>query len=540
MGYISRRSRPFRKPQFNETHTLRGRIVGVLDQTGSFKDDVGAKSWTLYTVFEADLTPDTLLTFGAIYQLKKETPDYYGVPLSPAGTGLPLDRDSFFGFDWQESTHKKTNLFAELDHYFNDEWRLNAKLNYLRYSADLLVGQLIGTKGGSDPNHPQGIGNNFQNYDNSGWQFAGVVTVNCVYPLFGRRHDVFATFNYNREHSDSDWRRVTFNDAFDLNGFIGNEVPEPDWDNIAGLKNDIGYDADRTDMGLLLGTRYNITNDWHVIVGGRYAIFRDKGHTYYKIWTGKPDSDPTVFSNHTTTKFIPYGGLTWDVTRNSSLYLSYTEIFKPQSARDQAGDFLDPVMGENYEFGLKSKWFKKRLNTSVAVFQLNQKNRAFSPDASSSVAVALGEVQSRGFELEANGEIADGWNIFAGYTFNTTKYKKGAKDELLGTAYSPYTPKHMLRLYTTYRLPAAANRWTLGAGMQVQSRTKSVYNVEQGGYALFDASLHYRVSDHVKASFIVNNIFDRKYYLATNNRTNQMNNFYGDPRSFLFRLTATY
>ena len=536
----------------NEAHTLRGRFVGVLNQKGSFKDDVGEKSGTAYAVVEADLTPDTLLTFGAMYQHKKETPDYFGVPMAPDRTSLGLDRDSFFGFDWQESKFTKNNVFAELDHYFNDEWRINAKVNYLNYRADMLVGQLIGDKFGSNPSNPQGHGNNFLNYDNSGWQASGQITLNGVYPLLGRKHDVFATFNYTREHSDSRFRRVMFSDAFDLSRFVGNEVPEPDWDNVVGLKNDTSYDADLTDIGLLLGTRFNISDKWHLIAGGRYAQFKSEGHTYYDIWNGKPDPDPTVYSTQTTTKFIPYGGLTWDITDNSSLYASYTSIFKPQSDRDESSDFLDPVTGENYELGLKSEWFQKRLNTSIAIFQLNQKNRAFYPDSSSKFAIASGEVRSRGFEAEINGQLTPGWNVFAGYTFNTSKYKKqSAKEKKYGLTYSPYTPKHMLRLYSTYQLPGAASNWTIGGGVRYQSATRSVVNIDstsqvnvgsmtQGGYAVFDASVHYQVAKNIKASFIVNNLFDREYYVATNNRALSMNNFYGDPRNFLFRLTATY
>jgi outer membrane receptor for ferric coprogen and ferric-rhodotorulic acid len=34
-------------------------------------------------------------------------------------------------------------------------------------------------------------------------------------------------------------------------------------------------------------------------------------------------------------------------------YLSYTEIYKPQSTRDASGNFLPPVIGSNYETGIK-------------------------------------------------------------------------------------------------------------------------------------------------------------------------------------------
>lgn len=149
--------------------------------------------------------------------------------------------------------------------------------------------------------------NNHQNYDNSGWQAAGVLNVNGVYPLFGRKHDVFLTANLNREHSDSTWRRVWDDTPFDITDFTGSEIAEPDWGNDSILKNRTSYDADRTDLGLLLGTRYNLTDEWHIIAGARYAKFKSRGHTYWQIWNGKPDPDGTTTSEQTTTHLTPYG-----------------------------------------------------------------------------------------------------------------------------------------------------------------------------------------------------------------------------------------
>lgn len=363
----------------NEAQTLRGRFVGILSKKGSFKDDVGEQSGTVYGILEADIDENTLVTFGAIYQKKSETPDFFGLPLDVNGNSLNLPKETYLGLDWTKSHYNKTNLFAELEHYFNDEWRIVAKANYLRYDSDTVLGALVGPAAGCDPEHPLGQMNNHQNYDNSGWQAAGVLNVNGVYPLFGRKHDVFLTANLNREHSDSTWRRVWDDTPFDITDFTGSEIAEPDWGNDSILKNRTSYDADRTDLGLLLGTRYNLTDEWHIIAGARYAKFKSRGHTYWQIWNGKPDPDGTTTSEQTTTHLTPYGGVTWDFAKSSSLYFSYTEIFKPQSDRDASGNFLDPLVGENYELGLKSEWFDRKLNTSIAIFHLSQKNRAYYP-----------------------------------------------------------------------------------------------------------------------------------------------------------------
>ena len=50
----------------------------------------------------------------------------------------------------------------------------------------------------------------------------------------------------------------------------------------------------------------------------------------------------------------------------------------------------------------------------------------------------------------------------------------------------------------------------------------------------------YKPTDNLQVSFIVNNLFDKKYYLNVNNRTYGVNNFLGDPRNFTLKLNYQY
>lgn len=61
-----------------------------------------------------------------------------------------------------------------------------------------------------------------------------------------------------------------------------------------------------------------------------------------------------------------------------------------------------------------------------------------------------GKVRSRGFEVELSGEVTPDWNVFAGYTFNRSKYMRTESTTYsYGTNFSKHTPKHMLRAYTS-------------------------------------------------------------------------------------------
>ncbi|KAF7276001.1 hypothetical protein GWI33_011021, partial [Rhynchophorus ferrugineus] len=68
--------------------------------------------------------------------------------------------------------------------------------------------------------------------------------------------------------------------------------------------------------------------------------------------------------------------LVYDIDEHHSAYASYTDIFKPQNARDEDNTLIDPILGKNYEVGIKGEYFDKKLNTSLTLFRTEQDNYA--------------------------------------------------------------------------------------------------------------------------------------------------------------------
>ena len=129
--------------------------------------------------------------------------------------------------------------------------------------------------------------------------------------------------------------------------------------------------------------------------------------------------------------FTPYVGITYDLTNEQSLYASYTKIFKQQDNVDiTSKTVLPPLIGTNYEIGWKGSFFDNQLNSSLALFSVEQKNRTvvdfgYIPGKNGAVgsfqtiAKPIGRVVSKGFELELAGNITEKFgNFFAGYTYN--------------------------------------------------------------------------------------------------------------------------
>ena len=204
-------------------------------------------------------------------------------------------------------------------------------------------------------------------------------------------------------------------------------------------------------------------------------------------------------------------------------------------------------MGNNYEIGWKGAWNGGRLNTTLAFFQTEKHNEPIStrerhPETKNWIYAPV-RLQSRGFDAEIAGDLTPDWQLFAGYTYNTRKYTATAGQQQLfvkGADFSQHTPKHMFRLYTTYRLPGAANRWTLKGGFNMQDKHRS-WDVKQplGGYTVWNAGVQYQPNKKLNLGLTVNNLTDKRYYENYEARTYGWGYFYGEPRNVVFNLKWT-
>ncbi|UOP00782.1 TonB-dependent siderophore receptor [Kingella potus] len=511
-----------------------------MERNRSFKDDVHGHGGLIYGVMDADAGENTKITFGGMYQDKTEMPDYFGIPMGLNGAEAGLPRDTYLGFNWNEARFKKFNAFAEVEHHFNDDWKLTGRLNYIKNKSDSRFGAITNLSTSYQGLSPGGTlaVNNLQNYKNKGYQFSGGLNLNGKYQLFGQSHDLFAGYTYSNENTDTLWRRIRNSTRYDPFTFQGNEVPSPNWD--TDFNDRLSYDSKIVSHGLMFGTRFNPTDRLHIIAGTRWTHWKSSSGTYYDIWNNRPDTDTDKKDEAKRSRFVPYLGITFDITKQQSVYASYTSIFKPQSSTDYNYKILPPMLGNNYEIGWKGEWMNRKLNTSVALFQVEQKNRAVAFTELSTNRVYFepsGKVVSRGIDAEISGKLNDNWQLFAGYTLNNSKYQETENSSRTrGLNFSKHTPRHMLRLYTSYKLPVGNGKWTVGGGASIQSKTSSLADVKQGGYMLMNANVQYRPSENLSLALIGSNLTNRRYYENQRTRVNGGNNFYGEPRNLMFKV----
>ncbi|MXP53149.1 ferric-rhodotorulic acid/ferric-coprogen receptor FhuE [Pantoea sp. Seng] len=521
--YVADLSAPL-SPESN----VRGRVVAGYEDKNSFIERYGFEKKFIYGVVDADLTDKTKLSMGYEFtQVDTDSPMWSGSPRwYTDGSQTHLRRGYNTSPEWAYNNKENKKVFVNLQQNFDNGW--NITLNGTHNEMFLDSKQLY-IDGYFDKN--TGIGTSpYANYPvvggtgyNTGKRKVDAVDAfaSGPYELLGRQHELMVGVNYSRQDNKyySAWANISPAELGNFNNFNGN-FPETDW-NPREPASDTQLVRQKS---AYVATRLSLADPLHVILGARYTNWN------------RETLSAEMEKNNTT----PYGGVIWDFYDNWSAYASYTSVFQPQDYQDASGGYLSPVIGKNYEAGVKSDWLNSRLTTSISVFRSELDNvaeatGATNPDTGNAIYVGKSGVVSRGVEFEVNGALTDNWQM----TFGGTTYVAEDRD---GENYNSQLPRTSFNLFTSYRLPML-DQLTLGGGVNWQSKTykdvgapdgNGTWRARQGSYALVDLFARYDVTKNLSVQGNLNNLFDKEY----DENVGSGGIVYGEPRSF--SVTASY
>ena len=91
----------------NASKTIRARLIGSLQKSDSFKDNVDGNKGSVGAMIGFDIKDSSVLNFGVIYQKSKDVPDIYGLPAVYQQNPVKFKVSQFFGSDWDREIFKK-------------------------------------------------------------------------------------------------------------------------------------------------------------------------------------------------------------------------------------------------------------------------------------------------------------------------------------------------------------------------------------------------------------------------------------------------
>jgi iron complex outermembrane receptor protein len=242
--------------------------------------------------------------------------------------------------------------------------------------------------------------------------------------------------------------------------------------------------------------------------------------------------------------FTGRAGLVFLVGHGLSPYYSYSTSYQPEIGTDQAGKTFKPTTGEQQEVGIKYQPGHFNGFFTLSAYDLNEHNVLTTDPTNVNFSVQSGAVRSRGMDLDAHANLADGFSIIAGYSLLQNEVTDANTEESalsITKGKAIYgTPRNQLSFWTDYAPHThTLNGFDIGGGVRFIGRTfgDDANDFTVPSSTLVDAQARYTLRGlntdkyHWQLSVNATNLADKRYVTACLDASAGC--FYGQRRNIL-------
>jgi iron complex outermembrane receptor protein len=468
------------------------------ENAGSFRDFVYDHRLFLFPTLQWKPDDQNQVTLQLKYGTGTEIFDN-GIPFLTNGTpaNIPISRNLV---EPNANGGTESEYYAKLfaSHDFNDDWKLGVTYKTEYHDAP-------------SPNAQYYAGDADGNGDLQRFWFVTdvfhhlthqvVIDLTGKFETFGIKHTALAGFDYYHQEGyySIGQPSLPVPSINIYNPIYGQPFPPLD-PTQSGFERS-GQDA----YGAYVQDQMELPGNVHLLAGFRYDVAATfETGTFFSASTH--DSPPPT----------PRFGILWQAIPQVSLYASYTENFgaTPLGSPATPGQLLPPESAQQYEFGVKSEWFDKRLSVMASVYQLTKQNIPTTDPANPAYTIAIGEARSRGVELDVSGEITPGWRVIGGYSYIDCVTTKDDNSPSLEGLRFPGVPYNSASLWTTYEIQSGGLKG-LKFGAGVVYRDKELAWESLPPYTRASYGWHIGKTK-MSAQLNVNNLLDKRYFSSVN------------------------
>ena len=531
---------------------LRGRLTAAYSHRDYFFDGASLTRKNVFGSVEYDLTPQTVMTVGGSYSQAQSHPFEGGLPTFPDGSDPHLPRRTGYTFDWGRLDTDMREGYLRFEQGFAPDWRLLVNATSLNGSSHYDLGQFEGvvnpiTRGIAPA--PSAL---YTTRPTLQRQLSAEATLTGSAHWLGMDEEMAIGADFAHFYSDQSVVRVPS---------LGTPVED------AYNYSPLGYPDPRTLDGFVFVARSRVSSvqsgyfgslrverkPWALTLGLRVSNDRQtNGDSVILFGREISFGEPQGYSNNG--KVTPYVGAMFTLNPQYSLYASYADIYlSSPGMRLLDGSAVHPADGINIEAGVKGRWRGGALNGMLAVYKIVQRGLPAydfnsTPTPGGCCYLPNGRSKAQGVDIELNGAPGPGWLVSAGYTFNNNVslipgYFPGSQRS--------QTPRHLLKIWSSRRLPGRLRDWSVGVTVEARSSAYASgifcdpancgagyhdFRNVQRPFAVVSPRIGYEINRYWRAALTVGNVFDRIYYQTIGSPAG--GSWYGEPRSFLFRVDA--
>ncbi len=392
------------------------RLNTIYEKARSFRDVVNSERIYMNPSFLIKLGKKTTILIEADYLNDNRTADFGVGAINYLLIDVPRSR--FLGVSWSYVKTEQKSSTSTITHQLNKNWEIRNVTSLQQFNNDLFANQR--------PN-----GNSRFIKTNGNW-VRGLQRTKIDEKYSITQFDLIGKFNtWSIKHNflfgaDADRYRTntyaynTLNvydsiNVFDLNKYKQrNDIPD------LTVKTLTNSPINR--IGVYVQDLIEITSKIKLLAGVRYSYLE----TFSAVYTYKTQAtvDTKQFDNAITPRF----GLVYQPIKTMAIFASYSNSFVPNKGVDVNNKALVPSYVNQYEAGIKNDVFNGLLSVNITAYQIVNSNLAQisleNGNTNSNIKELVGEVTSKGVELDIMSKAYKGVSIIAGYSYNDTRYTK--------------------------------------------------------------------------------------------------------------------
>ena len=483
----------------DDNDRVAARLSGMTRYADSQFDTLKEQRYAIMPSLTWRITDQTRLDLMAYLHRDPEGGSHSGLPYE--GTVVPHNgkkiANTFFeGEDDYDKYDRRENMVGyNFEHMFDNGWSVRQKLRYLHTKVELNQVYAAGWLNESELNRGYSGSDEKMNAITLDNQLDGSVDTWAV------NHRLLMGIDYQDRSNDT-------------TGYYGAFPAIDAFNPVYGAKPDYITMYSR-EKHKLRQTGYYLQDQmswerWRFTLGGRYD--QVSVSNIDKLNQTRSDLDKNNFSTRAALLYLFDNGF--------APYISYSTAFTPTSFADENGNVLDPMKGKQWEAGLKYEPEGMNSQFSASVFRINQTNIATKEEPTDPYR-SIGEIESKGVELEAISQLTDSFRLQAAYTWTDIRYKKSSPEEQGKRAV--YAPRNQASAWLSYDVKSGPlDGLTLGSGVRyVNGITSDRLNTHTlPSYTLVDMAIGYDLSKvgikGLSAQLNVNNLTDKSYIAACN------------------------
>ncbi|WP_283709120.1 TonB-dependent siderophore receptor [Pseudoalteromonas prydzensis] len=519
----------------NDAQTQAYRVGIYKDSDKPFRENTSEDNTIIDLGYRFDFSDDTNL----VLQYTHIDQELGGARLR----GVPVDENGHFIADisWNhnEATDYQTVLAdvfqASFQHQFNDVFRTDFTARYFNNEANQNYHEPRGLSDTDGDGVLDWSEREFrdQQRENTGLSFTANLIAETE--LAAMQHVMLVGVDWYQHEFDSEYRTAV--QASKGGPVPGISILNPEY----GLTAKDDYDLENvtprlsstesTRVGLYAQDQVDVTAHWNVTFGLRYDRFEDTDVL-----------NNTEFSDSDVTYRI---GTSYNLNDTFFPYALYGTGFMPQSASNQNPEVGGPFKPEHSniaELGLRTKLLDDSLAVNMASYRIIRNNILQASTELSDTGIdqmeALGEVDSRGFELEIVGDVTERLVITASYAYNDTRIVEQSEKfsaQASGSDKFANAPQNTAGLWTRYELPQLHS--SIAAGLDYVDEQVSLDGYKVQPYTVYNMAWKTEYQQWIW-QLSVKNVFDKEY--ASSGFITRAGHFPGEPRRVYLSAKYTF